>query len=398
MNVLHVISSLQEAAGTTVFCVEICKHLRALGVEVTIATPPSCGDGVMLPSSDVSVIRTNDLSTLSPRPDLIHIHALWNNLPHQACMYARKHAIPFIISPHGMLTQWALNHSKWKKRLALALYQMRDLRNAAMLHATADSEVDDIRRLGLKQPVFVAPLGVSVSPEPSIIKHNKKKVALFVSRVHPKKGLINLVDAWALLKKQESSICNWRCVIAGPDQNGHAAEVMGRAKECGVENDFEILGPVFGAQKSKLYLTADVFVLPTYSENFGVVVIEALAHGCPVITTKGTPWAELLGYQERVNSKPLIVNSEPCRELADNQLLTVYGSQLTDFTANDRCGWWIDIGVNPLAAALLEAMSLTDQERFTLGLNGRRMVEAKYTWLSVAKKTKSAYEKALIKC
>jgi glycosyltransferase involved in cell wall biosynthesis len=249
-----------------------------------------------------------------------------------------------------MLTAWALRHKRIKKALALALYQYRDLKLAAMFHATAGSEVQDIRRLSLRHPVAVAPLGVELPPpDTGQERHrNGSRMALFISRVHPKKGLFNLVDSWARVRPN-----GWKMVVAGPDQDGHAAAVKARAEARGIASDWEFVGAVFGEKKDRLYAQADFFVLPTHSENFGVVVIEALAHRVPVITTKGAPWAELL---------------------------------------SQRCGWWIDIGVEPLAGALREAMGLSDEERRSMGENGRRLVEAKYTWPAIAEQMRAAYE------
>ena len=117
--------------------------------------------------------------------------------------------------------------------------------------------------------------------------------------------------------------------------------------------DFEFVGPKYGDELQREYATADLFVLPTHSENFGSVVIEALAHGLPVITTKGAPWVEI---------------------------------------ETNRCGWWIDIGVEPLAKTLRTALSLGDKERCEMGQRGRRFVEAKYTWAAVVKAMEQAYE------
>ena len=403
MIVVHVINSLLKAAGTTVFCVELCDHLKQLGVNVRIAIPKgAASQELMQPLHDISILCLRSLDDITFKPDIIHVHALWNRFPHQACVFARKHKIPLVVSPHGMLTPWALNNRKWKKRFAWALYQWRDLRNADLFHATAQSEVDDIRRQRLDQSVIVAPLGVSVPPTPVTFRNNTPKIALFVSRLHPKKGLFNLVDAWAEVKNSKvqefgnakvggavtdclarqgnSRTSPWRFVIAGPDQDGHAADVMVRAKAAGVDKDFEMVGPVFGKQKNDLYAKADLFVLPTYSENFGVVVIEALAYGCPVITTKGAPWQELLGKCEAGSLK------------TEDDSVTANSQQLTAFSSNGRCGWWIDMGVESLAKALKEAMSLSDEDRLAMGVNGRRLVESKYNWSAIAVELKKAYE------
>lgn len=366
MKHLHVIAGLQKAAGTSVFCVELCNHLARQGEECHIAVRKR-REGDYLPDSAVSLfaIEDNSLSSLSFRPDIVHIHALWDPFLHRVSAWARRAALPVIYSPHGMLTPWALGQKRIKKALALAAYQYRDLKFARMLHATANSEVQDIRRLGLRQPVVVAPLGVAVeSVLPRRIRRDSEpRIALFVSRVHPKKGLANLVEAWAAIKP-----CGWKMVIAGPDQDGHEREIKDLAEDRGVAQDFEFVGAVFGKEKECLYNQADLFVLPTHSENFGVVVLEALAAGVPVITTKGAPWSELQGYCDH-----------PVDAMASVKQNT------------GRAGWWIDIGVEPLAEALKEAMGLSDDERRAMGENGRRLVEAKYTWSAIAEQMKAAY-------
>jgi glycosyltransferase involved in cell wall biosynthesis len=264
-----------------------------------------------------------------------------------------------------MLTPWALNYNRLKKWIALLCYQYWDLKRVSLFHATSSSEFEDIRRLKLKQTICVAPLGVAFPHKEEIKKvppvQQQKRTLLFFSRVHPKKGLINLVDAWALLKnsepnKTDTRIANgWQVLIAGPSEVNYADAVMARIRQKGVTEDFQILGPVYGTAKDELYKNADLFVLPTFSENFGSVVIEALAWGCPVITTKGAPWQELETYQ---------------------------------------CGKWIDIGVMPLVEALKEMMGMSVEKRHRMGMNGYHLVSEKYTWASVGHRMLDAYRNA----
>ncbi len=384
MKILHAISSLQQTAGTSVFCVEVADHLAKLGVDCDLAVSHYNPEDVLVPqicSAPRQIVNFDDYST---DYDLIHTHALWDMLPHKAVRFGVKNKIPVCISPHGMLTEWALNNSKWKKRLAMLLYQWRDLKSVSLFHATAESEVEDIRRLGLRQPVVVAPLGVNL-PDLSLRQRARigaldaRKTILFISRIHPKKGLMNLLDAWNLIRDE-----NWRIIIAGPDERGHSIELKEKVKMLGLTEDVTIMGPVYGAEKNDLYLQADLFVLPSYSENFGVVVPEALAAGLPVITTKATPWQELQGSY---GSEPVLGTPNSLSTI-NYQLSTVADS----IRNSGRCGWWIDLGVGPLIKALKEAIDLNDKERELMGAVGRKLVGGKYLWKKTAESLDSAYD------
>ena len=265
------------------------------------------------------------------------------------------------------------------------LYQDSDLKCAAALHATAESEAAQFRKLGFKNQIIVSPNGVNVPssplsshvPCPSSPNGRPLHRALFVSRMHPKKGVMELVEAWNRIYRKskvesptshvpcpksnvESPIPleNWQCelvyTVNGAFEREYEAKVKTRVKELGLDDRFGFTGALNDDEKWAAYARADLFALPTYSENFGIVVAEALWAGVPVITTKGTPWQEL---EER------------------------------------KCGWWIDIGVEPLAAALKAAMSLSDAERREMGARGRKLVEEKYTWDAVVKAMVKGYEK-----
>lgn len=287
----------------------------------------------------------------SPKLSLIHNHGLWLPVNYWAGRKARSEGIPMIIQPHGMLEPWAMNHKAWKKSLALWLFQKRDLALAKVLIATSLIESENFRTLGLKSPIAIIPNGVELLIPKTDIKNDhlpdsNTRTVLFLSRVHQKKGLLNLVRAWSQLKP-----LGWRLRIAGPNEGGHLAEVLSLAEQLGVLPFLEYVGAVEGAEKEALYRNADVFILPTFSENFGVVVAEALAHGLPVITTHGAPWADLKTYD---------------------------------------CGWWIDIGVDPLVNALREALGLSDDERRAMGERGKEYVR-RYNWEDIARQTIEVY-------
>lgn len=370
MRILHVVSGLQKASGVTTFVENLVRELRTGGHVVEVVTKETIGE----PSVNIA-------STF----DLVHIHGLWDPWLHQWAEVARKVGVKVVWSPHGMLTPWALRNKWWKKLPALALYQWHDLHRAAVLHVTAQSEVSDVRRLWLKNLIVVVPLGVCVKlhrmmdvsgevfqgvdhqvtadanpPDANVApnfeetcKGNRtSRTLLFVSRVQRKKGLANLLSAWSCLPSNVRE--DWRIRVVGPDEDGHMVELKKQAETLGIAEAVDFVGPRYGTELDSEYRAADLFVLPTHSENFGSVVVEALAHELPVICTKGAPWVELETH---------------------------------------RCGWWIDIGVAPLVVALREAMLLTNEERAAMGERGRKLVEEKYTWKAVCAAMIEGYRK-----
>ena len=271
--------------------------------------------------------------------DLIHLHGMWSPFLAVAALVARRRRIPLVISPHGCLEPWALGYKHRKKWLALKTYQGAVLRAASLFVATANQELESILQLGLRQPVAVIPNGVDAGPPPLREAHGVVKTILFLSRVHPKKGLLDLVEAWARVRRS-----GWRIVIAGGDEDGYRAKVeaLVRAKE--LQSDFEFAGFVDGARKQACFDAADIFILPTYSDNFGIAVAEALANELPVITTTGAPWQDLVEH---------------------------------------RCGWWVEPGVQGVSGALNEAMECDPAELRKMGQRGRQLVLNKYSWAQI---------------
>jgi len=311
-------------------------------------------------------------------------------------------------------------------------------------------------------PAAVEPLNLCTSAQrDGTFEPSRPRTVLYLGRLHPLKGLDLLIEAWARLRSSKVLKCEsalvgkmnagdvsrqdaktpseweparsameplnletigWNLVIAGPDEQGTLARLKAQAEKCGlsvadftanqllsqpatppVPPDILFTGPVYGERKGRLLSQADLFVLPTRSDNFGIAVAEALASGVPVISTKGAPWAELLG-----NSASALVHY--CESsLVGNDQRSENGSQrsevsgtndLMNFRTNEltrtgRAGWWVDIGAEPLAAALREAMRLTDEQRRAMGENGQRLVERKYRWETVAEKMAAAYSACL---
>lgn len=294
-------------------------------------------------------------------PAVIHDNGLWLATNHAVAAGARSLKEQFIVSPRGMLTEWAMQFKGLKKRLAWLFYQRRDLQSAQVLHATSREEADGFRKVDLRQPIAIIPNGVELPPPqghrsvvPAVRGQSSSshgpdtRTVLFLSRIHPKKGLQNLVEAWDLLKPK-----GWHVVLAGEDSEGHKKEVQAAIRARRLEDDFTFIGPVDGEKKWELYRGADLFVLPSHTENFGLAIAEALACGVPVITTRGTPWEDLRTHD---------------------------------------CGWWIEDSRPGLADALRDAMSRSEDVRREMGKRGRHLVEKKYSWPQVAEQMKAVYD------
>ncbi|QRY58328.1 glycosyltransferase [Sphingobacterium siyangense] len=277
--------------------------------------------------------------------DLFHGHGIWDISVSQMAKIARRRNIPYVISIRGMLEPWSLQQSKFKKKVAMLLYQNRDLNKASCLHATAHMEADSIRALGYKNPIAVIPNGINLSEYPlkKVEIVSQKKRVLFLSRIHVKKGIENLIAAWE--KLDISTRLNWELEIAGNGESDYIDSLNNLIKSKSLDESIRIVGSKFGDEKIRAYHDAHLFVLPTYSENFGIVIAEALACGVPVVTTNGTPWEDIKDY---------------------------------------NAGDWIEIGVDPLVTSLEKMMKKGDLELIQMGKNGRKLIEEKYSINSVA--------------
>lgn len=288
------------------------------------------------------------------KPDIVHINCCW--MPQSAFTqkWAQKLGYKVILSPHGMLEPWIISRHYWTKKVpALLLYQKAAVVNADCIHATAESEKANILKLGYNDKIDVVANGIDV--ESITMKDNweRKKYILFLSRVHVKKGIEFLLEAVAMLKEKMDG---YTVNIAGEGEAEYIISLKNKAKSLGIDNMINFCGGVYGEKKWKLFREADVFVLPTYSENFGIVVGEALACGTPVITTKGTPWEELETY---------------------------------------NCGWWAEIGSEATKDALLSFMKLSVDEIKMMGNNGRILIENKYSTRKIASDMFTLYNKII---
>lgn len=295
-------------------------------------------------SSDMA--RT--LKRWSEDADVIHNHGLWLAPNLLAGRVAKRARLPLVISPRGMLSPAALRFSAYRKRLMWRLAQSAMLRRAACLHATSHAELQEFRALGLSNPVAVIPNGVDI-PSPTPPRAARDRVVLYLGRIHPKKGLLNLLAAWS---KVESIRPSWRLRIVGPGEQGHEVELRDAALRFGLAR-VTVEAPLYGDAKVEAFRAAELFVLPTQNENFGIAVAEALAHGKPVICTQGAPWEGL---------------------------------------ATERCGWWIEHGPQALTAALLAATAIEGETLRKMGARGREWMQRDFSWDRIAAEMEGVYD------
>ena len=377
MKVIHVISGIgREGGGPSRSSQGLVAELCNAGIDAWIW--PLNGTKPWIPGARQAELSIGDDSIVELKGfDLAHIHGIWDWRLHQVVVMCRKAGVPYVVAPRGMLEPWSLKQKWLKKRIARFLYQDRDLKFAAALHATAESEAEQFRRLGFKNPIIISPNGVNVpaslpTPTPSTYTSNKARRALFVSRMHPKKGVLELVESWARVKPE-----GWQCELVytmnSEEERAYEQKVKDRILSLGMSyqdkdgnvhsptptqnSNFILTGPLDDDAKWQAYARADLFVLPTYSENFGIVVAEALWAGVPVITTKGTPWEELVDC---------------------------------------KCGWWIDLPPKQsLDNALSSALNFPRNELVAMGKCGRALVERKYTWTAVCSMMINGYNDLL---
>ena len=363
LRCVHIIPAItEEASGPSYSVVRLCEELIAQGQKTRLAAldwasmdslPPFLkpflmGIGPRRLGASPAMRRWLFSQAMAHSVDVIHNHSLWMMPNVYAGRVAKQWDIPLVVSPRGTLSVTAMQFGTAMKRVFWPIVQRPALSATACFHATADSEYEDIRRMGFHQPVAVIPNGVDV-PERVPKTKSDSRTLLFLSRIHPKKGLDILLPAWRAVQDR---FADWRLRIVGPGKKAYFDQVNRLASELHL-NRVEFVGPLYGKEKTVAYGQADLFVLPTYSENFGMSVAEALAAGTPVIVTKGAPW----GKMETVD-----------------------------------CGWWIDIGVDALVACLEDALSRSEDELNEMGLRGRRWMEAEFSWSQVARKMVKTYQ------
>ena len=382
MRVLHVITGLwKETGGPSEVIPAICTAMVDAGHDVTLAT--LAGDS----AQSVEDAATRGVRVLKFRPtfrhtiwysrelerriqplacehDIVHIHGIWQFPDWAAAAAARRAGVPYVITPHGSLQPARLRKSSLKKRISSVLADRTMLNQASCLHATAPDEAEAFRMYGYRGPIATIPNGITpagqieadraasldVAFRQEFPETQGRRLLLFLSRIEPIKGVTTLARAWVECARQ---FPDWHLVVVGPDERSHLQEVLAILRDGGVLDRVTITGPLYGDRKTAAYIASELFVLPTISENFGLVIGEALSHRIPVITTTGAPW-------------PGIVE---------------HGS-----------GWWIAPSQRALVDALREALPLTRAELAARGERGAAWIARDFTWEAESRLLVQTYE------
>ncbi len=297
-----------------------------------------------------------------PSADIVHLHLLWDRPVLIGAKVAQHMKKPYLVSPHGCLEPWRLRHKFIKKALYLRFFTRSIMQKAKCLHAVTEMEFESFRKIGYNGDITIVPIGIEARqfqnlPTPAeaedrwpILKNHR--VVLFLSRLSPEKGLDILISAWAQLMRQQK-YRDTILIIAGPDNRGYELKVKEIIKSYSLSKHVLLFGMVQGRPKHELFCRADIFILPSYSENFGLVVPEALACQCPVITTTGTPWKKL--------------NEE-------------------------NAGRWVPPTQESIYEALCELLDMPENQRKEMGQRGRKLVLENYTWDIATQKLLTVYK------
>lgn len=366
MKVVHSITSLDlSAGGPSRSLPNICIGLKRKGINQQIVTYNSKKPNsrkLIEENIDVTFIQKQSLLDFDYKKvietvngDVFHLHNLWTPNLHWTARSCRKNGIPYLISPRGTLEPWPLSQKKLKKKLSWLLYQKKDLMKASCIHATSEAEAYNIRNLGIRTPIAIIPNGINVENYPYLKTDNDiNKTILFLSRVSSKKGVETLIKVWKSIPDQIKS--NWVLRIVGEGDKGlddsYYLSIKKLIRDSELSNSVVLAGPKYGIDKINEYKNANLFVLPTYSENFGMVIAEAMVSGVPVITTSGTPWK--------------ILNDK-------------------------KIGWWIENNGNELKNAIVEAISLTETARLHKGVESRKIIIENFSMDVVTSKYNELY-------
>ena len=291
--------------------------------------------------------------------DIAHINGIYTYPVTIGARLARRLNKPYLIAIRGGLEPWRYNQKHWKKSAFFRTILRPLLKLANAIHVTSEDEMHSCMDLGLNGPFAIIPNGIRLDdfadvPDPSAGKElwpnfKGRRVVLFLSRLAKEKGLDMLLEIWGRINHRHPDTL---LAIAGPDDRGYEKYVRDLIQKERLSQSVCLLGNVTGQKKLMLYSCSDIFILPSYSENFGNVIAEALACAVPVITTKGTPWKDI--------------------ELHD-------------------CGKWTNVQADAIEDALYCLLKMPSAELTNMGQRGQKLICQNYTWDIAARRMRNVY-------
>lgn len=350
MKILHSGSLDVNSGGPALSTYLTMRGLRSCGIEAEMLMPPLQQGGKLI-ADDVTVHYTQpitfarfgymsgvkDLLRDLKGYDLYHVQGLWQYLGHSVATHARKVGIPYVLTLRGMLYPQALAHSAFVKKMVLALYQSRDLKGAACIQVTCVEEMEHYRNLGYRNPVAVIPNAIDITGvvDRPIPEKDRLRIG-YLGRVHPRKRIERLIYAFADLREQ---LTDAELVIIGSGDDSYEQFLRREVDRLGLKNVI-FKGFLSGTAKDEEVMGLSLLVVPSDFENFGMIVSEALVRGVPVITSKGTPWQIMEEYE---------------------------------------CGWWVPNDQETINRTILEAISVSAEQRLQMGMNGKRLVRERFS-------------------
>lgn len=286
--------------------------------------------------------------------DILHQHGLWMPISLFSKKLKKKTNILKIVQPHGFLMPYSRNISKVKKDFIFSLYERSNIESSDMLVACAKEEAKVLRKLFPKKDISIIPNGI---PDEFFNTENKTKIfkrkkrMLFLSQIIPVKGIERIIKSIKEIGVNE--FLDWEFLIAGYEDVNYKSILEKMVSDFELKELVKFIGPMFDLDKIKIFDNVDVFLLPSYSENFGIVVAEALSRGLPVLTTKGTPWKEL---------------------------------------ETNNCGFWVDNSDLGIKNGILQILECSEYELKEMGIKGKKLISEKYLWSKCSQKTIEIYK------
>lgn len=286
--------------------------------------------------------------------DILHQHGLWTPISWLSYKLKKHLKVKKVVQPHGLLMPYSRNLSKWKKDIAFSLFERSNINSADVLVACSKEEAILLDHLFPNKAIAVIPNGVADkfhNLEKKVKPSSRKRRLLFLSQIIPVKGLERAI--WSISEIGLDKFRDWEFLIAGYGHNDYLKVLKNLVIELNLDEVIKFIGPKFGIEKAETFDNADAFILPSYSENFAIVVAEALSRGLPVLATKGAPWKEL---------------------------------------ESEKCGFWVENTVSGIKEGILEILKTPIEELQTMGYRGKDLISENYLWSKNSLKTTELYE------